>query len=359
MIRSGNRYKICKIVLITIVLSLITSMLSGCYFLPEEEEILAPPLKAPEEVTYKTYEVTKGTIERWINGTGYFVSTESATVSYTDTSGRLKDIYVKSGDTVQEGDIIAELDTGSLLESIEDQTIAVEKAEINLQIANESGDWNTIKLRKLDLKQAQLYLDRLTTQQEAAYLRAPMSGVLTYVLSADPGTYIDKYQNIAKIADPTKLQITFSHNNISDLKMGMEIDMTFNNVDNFILKGKVIQTPDNAPLDAPESDRKSVKIEVMDMPEDTIPNDAKYTVNLNGKEVQIELGDSVNIAVLLESKEDVIVLPMSYINRYATRRYVRVLKDGIPEERDIEVGIDNGSKVEIVGGIEEGELIII
>jgi len=199
----------------------------------------------------------------------------------------------------------------------------------------------------------------LNAQLEAAKLYAPMSGWIEYVRKADPGASIGKYDSIAKIADPTSLQISFTHNDVSDLMLGMEIDLTFNNFEGVKMKGKIVQTPNTVPLDASESDRKSVKIEVIDMPEDTIEGDGKYTVELGKKKVEVEIGDSVGITVLLEKKEDIIVLPLSYINRYSTRRYVRVLKDGVPEERDVEIGIDNGSKAEIIGGIEVGELIIV
>lgn len=359
MRKNAKRQTWGRIVSIVMLAALIMSMFSGCYFLPEEEEILAPPLREPEEVTYNTVTVEKGSIERWVKGSGTFESTNSTVVSYTETSGRLKEIYVKAGDIVKEGDLIAELETGTLKESIEDQTYAVEKAKINLQIANNGGDYNTIKLRKIDLEQAQIKLDRLNAQLEAAKLYAPMSGWIEYVRKADPGASIGKYDSIAKIADPTSLQISFTHNDVSDLMLGMEIDLTFNNFEGVKMKGKIVQTPNTVPLDASESDRKSVKIEVIDMPEDTIEGDGKYTVELGKKKVEVEIGDSVGITVLLEKKEDIIVLPLSYINRYSTRRYVRVLKDGVPEERDVEIGIDNGSKAEIIGGIEVGELIIV
>ena len=46
------------------------------------------------------------------------------------------------------------------------------------------------------------------------------------------------------------------------------------------------------------------------------------------------------------------------VNSFANRKFVNVLNDGIREERDIEVGIQNNTEVEVIKGLEEGELLI-
>ena len=47
-----------------------------------------------------------------------------------------------------------------------------------------------------------------------------------------------------------------------------------------------------------------------------------------------------------------------YLSKVSTRYYVRVLVDGLPEERDVTVGINNGSLYEITGGLEVGEELV-
>ena len=41
------------------------------------------------------------------------------------------------------------------------------------------------------------------------------------------------------------------------------------------------------------------------------------------------------------------------------RTYVRVLENDIPEERDVTVGVNNGTEVEITGGLEVGEKLVV
>ena len=47
---------------------------SGCYFFPEEEKLLDPPVLKVEDVTYSTYKAVKKTIINKASATGYCVS---------------------------------------------------------------------------------------------------------------------------------------------------------------------------------------------------------------------------------------------------------------------------------------------
>jgi len=82
---------------------------SSCSFIPREEEVLAPPLKEPPKITYDYIELKRGTIEEKVQCTGYFVSVNQKDLSFKNQSGRLKGIYVKLGDKVKKGDLLAEL----------------------------------------------------------------------------------------------------------------------------------------------------------------------------------------------------------------------------------------------------------
>ena len=315
-------------------------MLSGCYFLPQEEEILAPPLKEPEQVTYKTTVVELGNVERYIKGNGYFVSTASETLQFGNVSGKIRDIYVKNGDEVKKGQLIAEFETGDLEYNIQEQSIQVKIAEVNLANAKNGGVKNTIEIAQYNLQLAQLKLQKLRQQLEEARLYAGMDGVVVYKNDISAGETIGAYTTIVKISDPKSLQITFTHDDVDELQNGMEMELQIGNREETYV-GKIVQVPADLPPDATDAEKKMVRIDM-----ETIPDD-------------VELGDSVYISLLMEKRENVVVLPMSAISKVGTRRYVRVLKDGIPEERDVELGLQSNNMVEIVSGLEVGETIVI
>ena len=88
--------------------------LGGCALFPEEEEELAPPLKAPAAVTYTTTQVERGEIVDSVTVSGTFISTTSYDLSFEKRSGYISEINVKPGDTVTEGQLLARLDTDAL-----------------------------------------------------------------------------------------------------------------------------------------------------------------------------------------------------------------------------------------------------
>jgi hypothetical protein len=104
---------------------------------------------------------------------------------------------------------------------------------------------------------------------------------------------------------------------------------------------KVVMTPSDVPLDADEMSKKSVQLKVENMPEN------------------VSIGTTATINQTLEKHEDVIVLPKRVLNNFVGRKFVNVLKNDIREERDIELGLQNETEIEVVKGLEVGELIII
>ncbi len=347
-------------------------------------------------------------IERYLTGSGKYESTESQIVYY-EKSGRLKEIHVKSGQDVKKGDLLVELDTGDLEYTIYKQEKAVRTAELSLEMAQKNATPDPIAVRRAeinldlakrdlektrkeydeawgktkenladsiykqerniellemtleeagkvkdtvaaDLERAQINYDLAVAQLEVyntqlaeSRLYAEMDGMVVYVASLEAGDSISPYYDLVKIADAKSLRITMKADDTSELYTGMEMEISYTkNRDSGTIIGRIVQLPtDVSPL-APEADRTAVKIEVDEIPENT------------------RIGDSVNVKVLLERKEDIITLPLRYVSSYGSRRYVRVInEEGNPEERDVKLGIQSNSEVEIVSGLEAGEVIVI
>jgi len=71
-----------------------------------------------------------------------------------------------------------------------------------------------------------------------------------------------------------------------------------------------------------------------------------------------KLGDSARVTMVLRRNEDVVVLPKNLLRNFLGRKYVQVLVDGLPMERDVEVGMETNSQVEIVAGLDVGDMVI-
>ena len=320
-------------------LSLLTFLLfslTGCYLFPKEEEVLAPPLIEPPEITYDTTAVKRGTVEKKITGSGSFVSISQSNLFFKSRGGRLKAIYVKLGDEVKEGDIIAELDTGDLENQIKQQEINLKKARIRYnQVKAQGGDEYSRQLAWYDVELASLQLENLEKQLEEAVLRSDTAGTVVYVNNnVQEGDYVNTYQTLVRIADPKQLQLQYSGSNNSDFKLGQEVNVK---IKDKVFSGEVVMTPANVPVDAPDSMKNIIRIAVEGLP------------------AEVEMGDSAQIELILDKRENVIVLPRNLVRNYMGRKYVLVLEDGLKKERDVEIGLETATEVEIVKGLEEGE----
>lgn len=329
-----------RAVLFFVMMLLLMISFSGCYLFPKEEEVLAPPLVEPPEITYETAEVKKGVIEKKITDSGTFVSVEQANMFFKHRGGRLKDIHVSVGDYVERGQVIAELDTENLENQIAQQKIHLKKAETRLsQVRAHSGDKYELSMAQYDVELAKLALNNLQRQLDECKLVADMSGNVVYInYNANIGDYVDAYQPMVRIADPTQLQLQVSGSNTSEYSLGMEAEVTVNKK---AYTGKVVMTPADVPLDVPEDQRNIVRIDVEDLSED------------------VKVGAMGQVNLILDRREDVIVVPRNLVRNYMGRKYVLVLDDGLKKEKDVEVGLETPTESEIIKGLEEGEQIVI
>jgi macrolide-specific efflux system membrane fusion protein len=317
--------------------------LSGCYFFPKEEEVLAPPIKVPADITYETIEVKRGTIENTIRVPASFVSVSQKDLYYEDRGGRLKEIYAVIGQQVKKGDVLAMIDTDNIENDIKLQELAVQKSQLLYEDAKaryeiDGGSKTELEMARIDYESNKLRLENLKTELRKAKLVAPIDGQVVYVTGTKLGEFINAYQTVVRIADPTQLQLRYSQDKVYSFSLGMKATVK---IDNQEYEAEVTMTPTEAPEDADELTKKSVFLKVYDIPD------------------TVRVGKNATISLTLEKQEDVIVIPKRLINTFANRKFVNVLVDNIREERDIEVGIQNDTEAEVIKGLEEGELIIV
>lgn len=152
------------------------------------------------------------------------------------------------------------------------------------------------------------------------------------------GEYLQAFQRIVRIADPTDLVFEYTGRDADEFRVGMECIVT---LDDYELPGTVILTEANVPFDQREEYKDTVQIIVPLLPR------------------EIGAGEMGVATLILARREDVLLLPRRAVQRYATRHYVNVLVNGVRVERDIEVGLETATKVEIIAGLAEGDEVVL
>ena len=75
------------------------------------------------------------------------------------------------------------------------------------------------------------------------------------------------------------------------------------------------------------------------------------------EDFQLREGLTVTVNILVEEKNDVLLVPNKAITRQGTESYVEVSQDGVVTQRLVQTGISDWQFTEITGGLSEGEQI--
>lgn len=304
---------------------------SGCYFFPEEEKLLDPPVLKVEDVTYSTYKAVKKTIVNKASATGYCVSEVQQDCSFTERDGTLKTIYVRAGDTVKKGDLIAEYNTGDLEYEIRTQELKVQQAQNTYNSSGVENDRLQLEIEKNTLAQYQ-------NEYDGSKLYAPCDGLVSFAERMNAGTKVQSYKVIATIIDPDKIYVKATVNDDKKFTKGQEVTITIEDED---YTGTIVKTPTEAKEQGDE-DTSSIYAEF----KGTVPSFTK-------------VGTVADISFIKEQAENAIVIPKYLVKTLSGKNYVQVYKDGVKKEVDVETGISNATEIQITSGLSEGDEVVV
>lgn len=336
-----------KLVLITGALVI----LAGCALLPKEEEALKPPLVKPVKENFELYEAKKGSITRKVSAMATLRSSQTTNYFFKESGHRLAGLRVKSGDIVKQGDVLAELEQGDLATKIALQKLNVEKAEIayrQVKMTVSSTDQElSLRLKAIDVEAAQLQLTNLQTELAKTKLTAENGGIVTFVSDAQQGNIVDAYSTLVVVSDPSKVQLVYEASDsgaITGIEVGMKAEVKFGSKGDAV-PGKVLQTPSSAPrTDNKQQMERNAKTIIVGIPEGT---------------VGAEIGASGDMTIIVEKRENVLIIPRTGLRSYLGRDYVQVLNGESRKEVDVEKGLVTATEVEIRTGLTEGQNVIL
>jgi HlyD family secretion protein len=333
----------------------------------------------------------KGNIQRTVveNGT---VNSKAAYDLYTAFGGTVVSLPTRIGQTVKKGEIIAALNNPEI--SIQVSSIKAQLAQVRSAITSEKGAISEVrieldaaqkqfeKVEKLyefgaasqtDYDNARLIVEKLQnsmqelnnsinaareqekslsealntaeTSSNELIIRSPMEGKLMY-LGCDPGQVVMPGTLIASVAASGELEIKVDvlSDDIAEVAEGQTVAITAPVLGDKILTGKVIQV-------YPQAEEKMSALGVIQR---------RVPVIIGLDEVEnLKPGYEVRAAINTVSKENVLVLPREAIRINAENKpEVMIVSRNKIEFRTVETGIYDSEKIEIIKGIDPGEIVI-
>ncbi|MCD6285160.1 MAG: efflux RND transporter periplasmic adaptor subunit [Anaerolineae bacterium] len=221
----------------------------------------------------------------------------------------------------------------------------LELSQMNLDLAK----LNLSEIKTgLDVTRTVLSLERLTDQLNDARIVAPFTGVVLQS-SIMEGKQVQGYSTMMVLADPTELEVSadLQDSEMSELAEGMSVVAEFVNRPGEEYAGVIRRLPypysGGGLSEAVDDEDKSTRITL----EGIDPVEAGWV-----------MGDRLRLTSELERSEGTLWLPPQAVRTFEGRSFV-VIQEGSAQRRiDVRVGIRSDDRVEILDGLEEGQVII-
>ncbi|MCI3920693.1 efflux RND transporter periplasmic adaptor subunit [Paenibacillus sp. TRM 82003] len=354
---------------LTVCVTAAVAIAPGCALLPDEgEEEALPTITAPKLSEKPTYEVLTQTMEEKVQGIGKLMSMREEQVFFTgsgdDDTGtgagsfRIKEIYVESGQEVEAGALIAELDVADKERELRRARLDFRKEELSMiEIMRKADEYEPEELEqlKIDFELKRTTILELEESIAGAQITAPFNGTVV-TLYKKRGDTVQAYDPIAVVSDLSQLVVAaqFSQTNLENVAVGMDTVVSINSAGTF--NGKVdrlpTQTNDNGggnPGNNPGNPNQPEQ--------DSI--DKYLLVDLEQPLEGLTRGTPLSVSVITNRKENAVVIPPTALRSYNGRSYVQLVDaEGNKREVDVEVGLQTSTQVEILKGLEPGQKVV-
>ncbi len=348
-----------------------------------------------KKVHYLTETVRRMTIRKTVNATGEIDAVRLVTVG-AQASGKITGLHVEIGQKVKKGDLIAQIDpttqTNTLqtaraqLDTFKAQlesrkvalTIAQTKYNREARLiksgatsnANFEDAQNTLAAAKASVKEmesqiVQQQISVNTAETNLGYTRivAPLDGTVVAV-PVKEGQTVNANQTtptIAQIADlaDMEIKIEVSEGDIPFIKPGQRVRYTLLGAPDQPFRTSITNID---PGDKTLSNATSTSSSLSSTSASSSSSSAVYyyaKARVPNPDGLLRLGMTTQNVIEIDKAENVLAIPTITIqSKGRGKKFVRVLQDGKPSEKEVQTGITNNVMTEIRSGLQEGDKVI-
>lgn len=338
------------------------------------EQATPTPLPTAVSASKPTYTVQTGDITAQVLFSARVMPAVQEDLFFR-ADGRVRKVYVRGGDVVKKGQVLADLISLDQMESqAKQQKMDQRRAEINLEMAwlrqqmaaTQTPNWSNtysiqekmqqyeVELAQISLDEAKLQTTNLDTAISDAQITASMDGKVLSVTVLE-GAEVKAFNPLITVGDDSRLEVgaTLTTTQMQDLAEEMPTIIELPNRPGEKLTGKVrsLPYPYGTGGGAKSSGQTSANGQAVD-------NTTRVSLDQPDAIKDFRMGDLVQVTVILQSKQGVMWLPPQAIRTFEGRNFVVVKTDALPKRTDVRLGIKNEEKVEILDGVKDGDIVI-
>lgn len=346
------------------------AILAGCGGDRQEQNWYSGELSAPQQANYETIQLQEREYVRTTGGSLHVYYPISEALCWEEDSvARFREILVRKGDEVREGDAIATFDIEVSMADREELSLSLARKTENLSrgtedrlSAIEEAREDTEGLRDHELRIAQLRIEKLEieyeqfvyqSEREIARLKksleeleekasndtlfAPFDGVIDSVTFYNPGDLMTKDSVLVTMHATDQFYLA-ADNGFDGLRYNMDVIVEAgrkNERKTYV--GKVVAVP--AVLPATVSGAKALIELYEEIPTEDLATSIQYQYNM-------------------EELQDVLVLERGAVYPDNGKSYVYVLEGDMVQKRYVVPGLNNMKEIWILDGVSEGQTVI-
>ena len=322
-------------------------------------------------VYLRVVQVRKGAISIIVRGSGELEPVKMADIP-SPLGGTLAQVHVKIGDAVKDGQLLATVRAGEIIQRLERSEQALRLAEAALKKAEEQHAAAVNRLEKtrellgqdliarkdlsaaeagaaaasaaLDLALAQINQRKAEQAQLRQLLAlsnifAPFAGVVTRRW-AEPGGQVKSSAPVLTISDPglLKIVIKIPAKYLSSIHKGLAAQVELKDFPGRVLQGQAANA----------------------YPDTTTGGDgALAEIRAVNAEFEWTPGSQASVTLRLDERRDALLVPKQALVERDGRTFVYAIVDGKAQGRPVVTGESQNEMVEMTSGVVEGEWIVV
>lgn len=288
-------------------------------------------------------EISTGAISSYISATANLVAENEVRI-IGEAEGRVTQLLVEEGDVVQKGQTLAVLNRDDAEILIAKSKVRAENAGVAFNRAKEmydkelmsKGDYEKTEMEKSvadqELAEAQWRYSKTT-------IRAPFAGRVTS-RKIQVGTHVRPGEELFTVTDydPLIALIFLPETDVLALEEGREVRLNLKADAGVAFSGRISQI---SPVVDTATGTVKVKVEAIKPPKTVRP------------------GSFVSVNIIRETRGDAVILPREAVIRELRDAHVFVTDGNKAAKRVIQLGIEEGTNVQVLSGVKAGDKVII
>ncbi len=254
-----------------------------------------------------------------------------------ERAGRVEEVAVAEGQQVKKGQLIAKIDVAALKATLQ-------RARASFKLADHLAKQGVLAPESLEkaLTERTVALGRLREAEvhyQQGFVRAPINGRINH-LHVDPGEYIEMGKPVADIVDVNliRVYINVPELDVRWLKVGQMALVT---------------------IDAFPGKKLVGKVDFVAFKADPATRTFRVRLEVENRQGIIRPGMIVRVVILRRLIPRALAAPLKAIVDKGGERLVFVAQGGVARARTVTIGVIEGSRVQIVKGLEPGDLLIV